>query len=66
MGHFAKITSGKKKDGMETNTYDPKNPFTTSLEDEGTWISIIDVVQRDSEIEEEEKEEEEEDGSTSN
>ncbi|MBM07989.1 MAG: hypothetical protein CMF69_00195 [Magnetovibrio sp.] len=64
MGYFAKIASDKKRDGMETDTYDPKNPFTTTLEDEGKWISILNVInQKEAKAKEEE---EEEDGSTSN
>ena len=57
MGHFAKIKE-IKKDDLNVSSYDPKNPFSRNIEDEGTWIEI-----KPTRVVEEEKEEEE-NGST--
>ena len=57
MGHFVKI---RKEDieNMKVDSYDPKNPFSKDMEDEGEWITILNVS------EEKETNKEEENGST--
>ena len=57
MGHFAKIRK-EDNENMKVDSYDPKNPFSKDMEDEGEWITIINVK------EEKELKKEEENGST--
>ena len=60
MGHFAKIKKEENED-MRVSGYDPKNPFSRLMEDEGTWIEIN---QQAPEKEIKEDEEEVKNGST--
>ena len=53
MGHFAKIEKEASHE-IDVKSYDPKNPFTRNIEDEGTWVEIKPIKAVEAEKEEEE------------